>query len=273
MADQMNGPSGMHGSRTALRIAIVFSIYVFMFFPIVIVIATAFGEASLIEFPPSGFTFKWFSALGEPRWYNPFLTSLALAVGSTLFSAIIGVPAAWALSRYEFRGREALKQLFLAPLFVPWIITGVALLVAFNRAQMTGTFVAIFLGHIVVTIPYLVRSSLAGIEGLDKRLEDAAVSLGATRFQVFRCVVVPAIRPSIIAGAIFGFLMSFDNVAVSIFLTNPTLTTVPIEMLNFVQWVMDPTISAVSTAYLLVAVLALLVADRWVGLRQFAGLR
>jgi putative spermidine/putrescine transport system permease protein len=273
MAGQMTSASGTHGSRAALRIAVIISIYVFMFFPIVIVIATAFGEASLIEFPPSGFTLKWFSALGEPRWYNPFLTSLVLAVGSTLLSAIIGVPAAWALSRYDFRGREILKQLFLAPLFVPWIITGVALLVAFNRAQMTGTFVAIFLGHIVVTIPYLVRSSLAGIEGLDKRLEDAAVSLGATRFQVFRCVVVPAIRPSIIAGAIFGFLMSFDNVAVSIFLTNPTLTTVPIEMLNFVQWVMDPTISAVSTVYLLVALLALLVADRWVGLRQFAGLR
>jgi putative spermidine/putrescine transport system permease protein len=149
----------------------------------------------------------------------------------------------------------------------------VALLVAFNRAQLTGTFAAIFIGHVVVTIPYLVRASLAGIEGLDKRLEDAAVSLGATRFQVFRCVVVPAIRPSIIAGAIFGFLMSFDNVAVSIFLTNPTLTTLPIQMLNFVQWVMDPTISAVSTIYLLLAVAALLVADRWVGLRQFAGLR
>lgn len=268
----MSAPA-LSGLRAALRSGVLVAIFVFMFFPIVIVVATAFGEAPLIEFPPSGFTFKWFGALGQPRWYNPFLTSLVLAVGSTLLSAVIGVPAAWALSRHSFPGREVLKQLFLAPLFVPWIITGVALLVAFNRAQMTGTFIAIFLGHIVVTIPYLVRSSLAGIEGLDKRLEDAAVSLGATRFQVFRCVVLPAIRPSIIAGAIFGFLMSFDNVAVSIFLTNPTLTTVPIEMLNFVQWVMDPTISAVSTIYLLVAVLALLIADRWVGLRQFAGLR
>lgn len=251
----------------------VAAIYAFMFFPIVIVVATAFGKSALIEFPPAGFTLRWFGALASPDWYQPFLVSLALAVGSTTISAVLGVPAAWALSRYEFTGREALKQLFLAPLFVPWIITGVALLVAFNRAQLTGTFAAIFIGHVVVTIPYLVRSSLAGIEGLDRRLEDAAVSLGATRFQVFRCVVVPAIRPSIIAGAIFGFLMSFDNVAVSIFLTNPTLSTLPIQMLNFVQWVMDPTISAISTIYLLIAVAALLVADRWVGLRQFAGLR
>ncbi len=248
------------------------AIYIFMFFPIVIVVSTAFGKGPLIVFPPSGFTLHWFGAMTSAQWYGPFIVSLALAVGSTMVSAAIGVPAAWALARFQFVGGEALKQLFLAPLFVPWIITGVALLVGLSKARLTGTFFALFLGHVVVTIPYLVRASLAGIEGLDKRLEDAAISLGATQWQVFRWVVVPAIRPSIVAGAIFAFLMSFDNVAVSIFLANRTSTTLPIEMLNFVQWVMDPTISAVSTIYLLLAVAALLIADRWVGLRQFAGL-
>jgi putative spermidine/putrescine transport system permease protein len=254
-------------------VAFVTAIYIFMFFPIVVVVSTSFGTGALIEFPPSGFTLRWFAALTSAQWYNPFAVSLALAIGSTVVSAAIGVPAAWALSRFDFFGREVLKQLFLAPLFVPWIITGVALLVGLSKAKLTGTFFALFLGHVVVTIPYLVRASLAGIEGLDKRLEDAAVSLGATQWQVFYRVVVPAIRPSIVAGAIFAFLMSFDNVAVSIFLANRTSTTLPIQMLNFVQWVMDPTISAVSTIYLLFALAALLIADRWVGLRQFAGLR
>jgi putative spermidine/putrescine transport system permease protein len=97
----------------------VVAIYAFMFFPIVIEVATAFGKSALIEFPPAGFTLRWFGALASPDWYRPFMISLILAVGSTLISAIVGIPAAWALSRFEFPGRGAIKQLFLAPLFVP----------------------------------------------------------------------------------------------------------------------------------------------------------
>lgn len=259
--------------RRLLEVAALGILYVFLFFPIVIVVGTAFGDTPLITFPPRGFTLRWFGALATPSWSWPFFMSTVIAGSATALAALVGVPAAWALSRCQFQGRELLKQVFIAPLFVPWVITGVALLIAFSRAGITGTFGSLVLGHVVISIPYLVRASLAGFEGLDVRIEQVAVSLGASRWQVFRHVVVPAVRPSIIAGAIFSFLMSFDNVAVSIFLTNPTLMTLPIEMLNFVQWVMDPTIAAVSTAYLLLAVVALVVLDRWVGLRAFAGLR
>jgi putative spermidine/putrescine transport system permease protein len=125
------------------------------------------------------------------------------------------------------------------------------------------------LGHTVVCIPYVIRSVIASLEGLDFNLENAARVLGATRVQTFFRVILPLIKPGIAAGAIFSFLMSFDNVPISIFIIDPTQKTLPIEMLSFIEWIQDPTLSAVATIYILMTLVALLIAEKTAGLGRF----
>ena len=245
-------------------------VFAFSLLPIVVVVATSFGKEQFINFPPAGFTLHWFANfLKSPNWVNSFLYSGYLACVTCAATLVLGVPASYALVRYQFLGRNFLRQLFLAPLIVPWIVTGVAVLVFFTQLQITRTFLGMVLGHTVVCIPYVIRSVIASLEGLDFNLENAARVLGATRVQTFFRVILPLIKPGIAAGAIFSFLMSFDNVPISIFIIDPTQKTLPIEMLSFIEWIQDPTLSAVATIYILMTLVALLIAEKTAGLGRF----
>ena len=247
-------------------------LYVFLFLPIVVVVATSFGKAQFITFPPEGFSLNWYANfLKSPKWVNSFLYSGYLAFITCFATLLLGVPASYCMVRYRFLGRDFLRQLFLAPLIVPWIVTGVAVLIFFTQLRVAGTFLGLVLGHTVVCTPYVIRSVMASLEGFDVSMENAARILGATRFQTFLKVTLPLIKPGIVAGAIFSFLMSFDNVPISIFIVNPSQMTLPVEMLHFISWIQDPTISAVATIYILMSLLALFIAEKTVGLGKFTG--
>ena len=247
-------------------------IYAFLFLPMIVVVTTSFGREQFIAFPPKGFTLTWYASfLQSPKWVNAFLYSGYLGAATCLLTLLLGVPASYCLVRYRFFGQNFLRQLFLAPLIVPWIVTGVAVLIFFTQLRVTGTFWGLVLGHTVVCTPYVVRSVIASLEGFDVNLENAARILGASPLQTFLRVTLPLIKPGILAGAIFSFLMSFDNVPISIFIVNPSQMTLPVEMLHFISWIQDPTISAVATIYIALSLGALFIAEKTVGLGKFTG--
>jgi putative spermidine/putrescine transport system permease protein len=203
--------------------------------PMVAIIATSFTTAGYVAFPPEGFTLKWY---GEALKKSDYLTSFYLsvlvagitAVVATLFGTLVGV----GLARYRFRGREAMNALFMSPLILPTVVIGIALLQYYNRLRMGSTVVGLILGQVIITTPYSIRLVIASLTGLDRSIELAARNLGASPVRAFRRVTIPLIAPGMVAGGIFAFITSFDNVTVSVFLMSPRLVTLPVRIYN--QW-------------------------------------
>ena len=181
-----------------------------------------------------------------------FLLSLQLGVIATLIGLAVGVPAALCLARRRFPGREALNSLLLLPLMVPGVVLGTALYVFHVETEIAtglpilGSLAGLIAGHVLIVIPWTVRLVTASLAGFDRAIEEAAQSLGADRWTTFRRVTLPAIVPGVVAAALFGFVTSFGNLEMSLFLVGPGRTTLPIAILQYLEWKIDPTIAAVS---------------------------
>lgn len=244
-------------------------VYIFMLGPILVVVATSFSPNPGLEFPPSGFSLQWYE---RALTYGPFrdavVTSGIVALVGTLLALAIGVPAALALQRFEFKGKAALQAFFLSPVIVPEIVLGLALLQQVMVAlQMTAIW-ALILGHTVVLIPYAVRVTGASLATYDARVEEAARGLGAGALTTFFRVTLPIIKPGILSAAILSVITSFNNVPLSLFLTGPGVSTLPIQMFIYVEFTFDPTVAAISTMLLLVTVLFAFLTERLVGLKN-----
>ena len=242
------------------------AIYAFLLAPIVVVIVVSFGDAAYLQFPPRRLSLRWYTDLGEyPDFVRSFWLSLGLAAATTAVSGVVGTLGAFALVRHRFPGRDLLGALVMAPVALPGLVTGIALLQFFSLFRTEPSFWRLLLGHVVVTLPYVVRSVAAVLAGLDRSLEEAARGLGAGPFTVTRLVTLPLIKPGVIAGAVFAFILSFDNVVVSIFLTTPRLVPLPIQIYNYVESSAKPIIASISTLQIAAIVVMLLVAERLVG--------
>jgi putative spermidine/putrescine transport system permease protein len=242
------------------------AIYAFLLAPIVVVIVVSFGDAAYLQFPPRRVSLRWYTDLGEyPDFVRSFWLSLGLAAATTAVSGVVGTLGAFALVRHRFPGRDLLGALVMAPAALPGLVTGIALLQFFSLFRTEPSFWRLLLGHVVVTLPYVVRSVAAVLAGLDRSLEEAARGLGAGPFAVTRLVTLPLIKPGVIAGAVFAFILSFDNVVVSIFLTTPRLVPLPIQIYNYVESSARPIIASISTLQIAAIVVMLLVAERLVG--------
>ncbi len=245
----------------------------YILLPLVFVVWLSFFSQEIPSFPPQGYTLKWYEAVpGNDRFVSGFLLSVQLAVIATLIGLAVGVPAALCLVRARFRGREALNSLLLMPLVVPGIVLGVAIYVFLVEAEIAtewrllGSLGGLAVGHVLIVIPWVVRLVTASLVGMDRSIEEAAMSLGADRFTTFRRVTLPAILPGVVAAALFGFVTSFGNLEVSLFLVGPGRTTLPIAILQYLEWKIDPTIAAVSVLQILLIAAAMLVTDRFVKL-------
>ena len=187
---------------------------------------------------------------------------------------MLGIPASLGLARLEFRGKEAATTLLTAPLIVPGIVIGTALFLSFVELELTtelplvGSVVGLALGHILITIPWTVRLITAGLAGFDRAIEEAAMNLGADRWTTLVKVTLPMIRPAIVAAALFSFVVSFENLEISLFLVAPGETTLPIAILQYVEWKIDPTIAAVSLVQIAIIAAGLLLSNRFVKLSQ-----
>jgi putative spermidine/putrescine transport system permease protein len=239
--------------------------------PLAFVTWLAFFRQEIPSFPPEGYSLRWFRAIADnDRFVSGFVLSLQLAVIATGIGLCLGLPAALCLSRMRFRGREAVSSLLLLPLVVPGIVLGIALYVFHVEAEIAtglpilGSLGGLIAGHVLIVIPWTVRLVMASLAGLDRSIEEAAQSLGADRFTTFRQVTLPAIRPGVVAAALFGFVSSFGNLEMSLFLVGPGRTTLPIAIIQYLEWKIDPTIAAVSVLQILLIGVAMLITDRFV---------
>ena len=242
------------------------AIYAFLLAPILVVVVVSFGDAAYLQFPPRRLSLRWYTDLGEyPDFVRSFWLSLGLAAATTAVSGVLGILGALALVRHRFPGRDLLGALVMAPAALPGLVTGIALLQFFSLFRTEPSFWRLLLGHVVVTLPYVVRSVAAVLAGLDRSLEEAARGLGAGPWSVTRLITLPLIKPGVIAGAVFAFILSFDNVVVSIFLTTPRLVPLPIQIYNYVESSARPIIASISTLQIAVIVAMLLLAERLIG--------
>ncbi len=239
--------------------------------PVIIVVLASFTTKSYLTVPPVGFTLDWYwRVLGDDSYIDAILFSLTLAVTATALSLILGTAAAYALIRRKVPSSEAISAALMAPLVFPAVIVAVALLQYYTLIGVRGSFGAVAAAHVLITMPYVVRSVLASLAGSDPSLEEAARTLGANPWTAFRMTTLPLTRPGLVAGGIFSFIVSFDNVPVSIFLVSVRNTTLPVKIFTAVEHGIDPRIAAVSTMLIIITGLCLVVAERWVGFHRFA---
>ena len=241
----------------------------FLLAPVVVVIVAAFTSGDFIMFPPRGFALRWFDhVLRDPEFIKPLWNSVRLGVMATIVSSLLAVPAALSLVRGTLPGRRWIETFLLAPLSLPTIILAVGLLFFTARVGLTSSFVSLLAGHVIITIPYMLRTVLGVYAGMNREIEDAARVLGANGWRTAWYVTLPIIRPGILAGAIFAFLMSFDEVAVALLLTDSGTTTLPVSILSYLVYSYDPAVAAISTIQIAIVVVALLILERVFGIRH-----
>jgi putative spermidine/putrescine transport system permease protein len=247
----------------------VSAVYVFLIAPIVIVVLAALNAGDYLAFPPQGLSLRWFvrAAQTEP-FVRSFVFSLKLAVWVTVASTGLGTAAALYVVRHARRFRDALRLAVLAPLQLPAILTGIALLIFFLSTGMgTRGMRALFIGHTIVSLPYVFLTVSAVLAGFDRSLEEAARSLGAGPWTTFRRITLPLIKGPVIAGALFAFITSFDQFPVSLLLVSVGNTPLPIQLFDYLRFSFDPAAAAVSTVSVLMSVAIVLIVDRLVGLQ------
>jgi putative spermidine/putrescine transport system permease protein len=244
---------------------------VFLLTPLVVTIAVSFGSSSVFTLPPPDWSLKWYVRLAGTKGLVPALvTSVQIAGLSTLVALVLGTLCAIALVRGRFRGREAISTFLVSPLMLPGLVIGIAMLQGFRAVGLRGVWTSLLIAHVVIAMPYVVRTVLGALSLFDFSLIDAARTLGCSYSQALRKVLVPALAPAFLTSGMFAFLASMDNYPISIFFTDAWTKTLPIQMLQYVEESPDPTIAAISTGLILLAVLALFVGDRLVGLRRLA---
>jgi putative spermidine/putrescine transport system permease protein len=242
---------------------------VFMTAPIIVVCLVAFTPDGFLSLPVNGFSLRWFKAIADyPEFINAFWISIWLGAVSSLIALLFAVPAALAIARHRFRGRDALSALFLSPLMIPHVVLGIAFLRFFTQTGLSGTFPALLIAHLVIVFPFALRLTLAAATGMDRSVEMAAVSLGANSWTLFRRVTLPLILPGVVSGWMLAFIQSFDEVTMTVFLAAPGIETLPVRMFLYIQDNIDPLVTSVSACVIAITMIALILLDRLYGLER-----
>jgi putative spermidine/putrescine transport system permease protein len=223
-------------------------VLLFLALPIAIVALLSFSSASYLTFPPPAFGIRWYEAyLGSREWLASTWLSVAVAACVVVLATVLGTLAALGLANLRGSMRAAVAALIVAPLIVPGIIAAIGIYYAFSRYRLVGTPVGLVLAHTCLAVPFVVTSVSASLANFDRRLEQAALGLGATPWGTFRQVTLPLIRPGVLVGALFAFITSFDELIVALFLSGSGAVTLPRRMWDDLRFAIDPTIAAVST--------------------------
>ena len=241
--------------------------------PLVYTIAMSFEPRPTIgPFPPETLSLQWYRKFFEsPYFLGGLWTSLLVALISSVVSSTLGTFAAIGLSRATFPGARLLSALFLSPLVVPGVVLGFALVVFFSLTGLDSSFARIVLAHVLVTIPYTIRTSLAVVDGISATLTEAALSLGANERQALLRVVFPLARTGIATGFILAFAFSMDDISATIFLTDPKVYTLPVALASSIKSQFNLTIAAASIMLILLAIAFIVVLDRIVGIEAVLG--
>lgn len=266
----MQLPTGSPAPWRALK-AVVALLYLFILGPIVITAAVSFNSVNQSKFPPIGFSLRWWQDAFAPRWLDPLLFSMQLATGSAVIATLIGMPVAFALVRYRFPGRQAISVLTLGPLALPALVTGIALLQFLQLGGFGFLFgwPTLLIGHLIICTPFSVRTIAISLAALPRNVEQAAASLGAPGWRVFRDVTLPLSKSGIFAGAVFAFIHSFTDYSVSLFLSRPGAQPITVTILGFLEYGFAPTLAAVAIVTLLVPLVLIMAVQRFFRIGDF----
>ncbi|WP_457090355.1 ABC transporter permease [Microvirga sp. P5_D2] len=250
-----------------LLIAVVWAGFIFLTLPLIIIVAVSFTETEYLSFPPVGFTLRWYEQfLADTSYLESIGLSASIAVVSTAIATLIGIPAALVIARSTLPGRKLVSTIFLSPLILPTIVVGAALLQYASALGFARSYLALLVGHVVIIVPYILRTVLASLERFDQSLEEASQDLGGNGVSTFFLVTLPIIKPGIVAGALFALIISWINVELSIFNSTASLMPLPVKLFNYVQYAVDPMMAAISAATIYVAIVAVIVLDIFVGI-------
>jgi putative spermidine/putrescine transport system permease protein len=237
--------------------------------PIIVVCWVAFTPEGYLSFPTTHWSLRWFRAIARyPEFISAFWRSIGLGALSSVIAVAISVPAALAIARHRFAGREAFTALFMSPLMIPNVVLGIAFLRFFTEVGLGGTFTGLVLAHIVIIFPFALRLTLASAVGLDRALEHAALSLGASEWTVMKRIILPLVLPGLVSGWALAFINSFDEVTMTVFVAAPGTETLPVRMFLYIQDNIDPLVTSVSACVIVVTVAALVALDRAYGLER-----
>ncbi len=259
----------LRGPLAWLLLPITAAAMVFILAPLAVTIAISISDTAFVAFPPRGFTLRWYEkVLRDPEFLRSLAFSAGLALAATLGALALGIPAAFAVVRHQFPGRGAASTALLSPLVFPVLITGVALLQLFAMIGSNNTALNLLIAHVLVTIPYVVRTVMASLVLADRSLEEAARTLGAGRWRVFRRITVPQIAPGLAAGSLFAFMVSFDNFPISMWLADAEHNPIPLLIFQKIASVFEPSVAAMSTLMIFFAMAVVLMVERVAGLRR-----
>ncbi|HMK79539.1 MAG TPA: ABC transporter permease [Xanthobacteraceae bacterium] len=257
-------PATLH--RLAGR-ALVVLLLGFLILPAAVVAIAAFNERALLAFPPQGFSLRWFTKAFDYRdfqigWHNGAIVMLA----ASSLAVVVGTGFAFVLDRYRFVGRGLIETLLLAPLVVPHFTVGLGFLLLAAQVGLMRGFTVVIACHVVLVLPFVLRSVYISLRNLDRRLELAAESLGARPARVLFTVTLPLLVPGIVSGFLFAAILSFNEFTASLFVTAQRTQTLPVAMYNYVREYADPTMAAMSLIFILATTVLLTLANAVFGL-------
>ncbi|MBB3455157.1 putative spermidine/putrescine transport system permease protein [Rhizobium sp. BK313] len=249
---------------------VLFLLLVFLIGPFIIIVAASLSGGETLAFPPQGLSLRWVAKVFTVDSFRAsFGMSMFLAIGGTLFALILGIPAAYALSRYKLPGGETIRTMVSVPIIVPGIIVGLAILRYLVVPFSFDITLALFFAHTALVLPYAVRVVSASLNNLRSDMEEAAVLLGSSRLGAFFRVVLPNIRSGVLAAFILGFVTSFNQVPVSLFLAKPGVQTLPIDMLGYMETTYDPSVAALSALLAFLSIGIVFLAERFLGFSRY----
>lgn len=257
----------MKKSKSPLFITIL--VYIFLVGPLLVIVAASFSDTTYLKFPGEGFTLRWYEQILKVKSFGSAAKySIIVAIAATLIALMLGLPAAYALNRYRFKGKEAIKWLFLSPVLIPVIVLGFVMLrYVVNRYRLPA-LQSLLIGHTILSIPYVMRVVTSSLANFDFATEEAARILGAGQLYTFFHIVLPNIKSGIASACIMAVINSFNNVSLSAFLTSAGVTMLPIEMMAYVEYHFDPTIAALASLLMAVTLVVMLVIEKTLGLKS-----
>ncbi|ASB91122.1 ABC transporter permease [Bacillus sonorensis] len=244
-------------------------VYLFLTLPVCVIVLSAFSPTAYPKFPPTEFSIRWFEGIfNSPEWMESIWISGVLLVIVTPLTVILGTAASYALARLQFPGKNAVQSFILSPLMIPQIVLGVALLYLFTMMGINGTITGLVIGHMLISLPYVVRTVGVSVANLDPKLELASMNLGAGPVHTFFKVTLPLIKPGMIAGAVFSAVTSFGEISISLFVSSPMVTPIPVRTFSYIEQTFDPSVNAISVIFIAVSVIALVIIERTIGLSK-----
>ncbi|WP_045742701.1 ABC transporter permease [Actinoplanes rectilineatus] len=246
---------------------VVSLVYAFLWLPILVVAVVSVDTSTFLRFPPQGFSLEpYHTVFTTPEFTTGLVSSLIIAVFTTVVTLAVAIGASLAFTRHTFRGSGTAQSFFTSPLLVPNIVLGLALLLLFAPLGLTDTYTGLVLAHVVLCLPYAIRTITVSLSTVDVAGEDAARVLGASPWTTFRRVTLPLIRPGVVAGAVLSFLVSFDEAVVSLFLSGFDITPLPVTLLDHLETQAGPEVAALSMLLIAFSLAAVLAVERALGL-------